>query len=132
MRHSTALWRLAILDEVAGDVSIVTASGRLGAAMAGRWEEGLVRVAGKEKIVLDLGGVDYACSAALVALSAFLDRRRSLDRREEQDGGVVVCGLGDALRLTFDLAGLLSRLTVAPTRAAALAALTGRADGVRP
>jgi len=82
--------------------------------------------------VLDLGGVDYACSAALVALSAFLDRRRSLDRREEQDGGVVVCGLGDALRLTFDLAGLLSRLTVAPTRAAALAALTGRADGVRP
>lgn len=131
MRHSTALWRLAILDEVAGDVSIVTATGRLGAAMAGTWEEGLARIAGSRKIVIDLGGIDYACSSAIVALSEFLDRRESLDRREGQDGGVVVCGLGDPLRLTFDLAGLLSRLTVAPTRAAALALLNARADGVR-
>jgi hypothetical protein len=40
----------------------------------------------------------------------------------------VACGLGDAVRLTFDLAGLLSRLTVAPTRAAALALLNASDD----
>jgi len=128
LRHSHTVWRLAIANEVAGDVSIVTLSGRLGAATEGQWEEGLVRVAGERRLLLDLGAVDYASSAAIVRLTAFLDRRESLDRREGQDSRVVACGLGDAVRLTFDLAGLLSRLTVAPTRAAALAILNGRGD----
>jgi anti-anti-sigma factor len=124
LRHSHIVWRLVVVHEVAGDVSIVTTSGRLGAAMAGQWEECLVRVAGEGKILIDLGGVDYASSVAIVTLASFLDRRESLDRREGQDRRVVACGLADALRLTFDLAGLLSRLTIAPTRAAALALLS--------
>lgn len=111
------------MNEVAGDVAIVTASGRLSAATAGQWEEGLVRVAGRRKILLDLAGVDYVCSAAIVALTAFLDRRESLDGPAAQDASVVACGLGDAVRLTLDLAGVLPRLTVAPTRAAGLALL---------
>ena len=126
MRHSHTVWRLAIVNEVADDVSIVTASGRLGAAAAGQWKEGLARVAGERKILLDLGGVDYACSAAIVALTTFLDRR------EGQNNRVVACGLGDAVRLTFDLAGLLSRLTVAPTRAAALTLLSEPGDPTKP
>ena len=83
--------------------------------MAGRWGDTLGRLAGEGKIVLDLTHVDYASSAAIVALSAFLDRR------DTEKGGVVVCGIGDAVRLTLDLAGLYGRLTVAPSRASATA-----------
>jgi anti-anti-sigma factor len=122
LRHNTAVWRITLVDEVAGDVSIVTASGRLSAATASQWRNVLERVVGDRKILLDLGGVDYACSAAVVTLRAFLDRR------EGQNGRVVVCGLGDAVRLTFDLAGLLAPLTVAATRASALALLNDPGD----
>jgi anti-anti-sigma factor len=113
------IWRLAIVHEVAGGVSIVTASGRLHAAAATDLEAELSRLVGAPRVVLDFTGLDYASSAALAVLSGFLDRR------ERPAAGVVLCVAGDALRLTLDLAGLSERVPVAPSRAAAEALLTG-------
>jgi anti-sigma B factor antagonist len=121
VRPSHDTWRLAIVKEVAGDVSIVTATGRLDAAAAVRLEAELNQVAGTPNVILDLTGVDYASSAALAVLTGFIDRQ------DLQASRVVLCGAGDALRLTFDLAGLSERLRVAPSRAAAAALLTGPA-----
>lgn len=97
----------------------MTASGRLRAAAAGELEAELNRVAGDPRVVLDFTGLDYASSAALAAISRFIDRR------SPEAPGVVLAAAGDALRLTLDLAGLSERLPVAPTRAAAEALLTG-------
>jgi anti-anti-sigma factor len=114
------VWPLTVkIDRVDGLI-VLAPVGRIGAATAAQWEAALAEVGEKEdgkedrKVVLDLKGVDYVSSAGIQALSSLLDRL-------PQQSTVVVCGLGDAVRLTFDLAGLLSRLTVAPSRAAALA-----------
>jgi anti-anti-sigma factor len=114
LRQKTAVWPLAVTTDRLAGVFVLAAVGRLGAATAGQLEAALaeVREEGGEKVVLDLEGVDYVSSAAILAISSFLDERT-----------IVVCGLGDAVRLTFDLAGVLPRLTVVPSRTAALAAL---------
>jgi len=114
LRQKTSVWPLAITTDRLAGVFVLAAAGRLGAATAGQLEAALAEVRGKgtDRVGLDLEGFDYASSAAILAISAFLDERT-----------VVVCGLGDAVRLTFDLAGLLPRLTVVPSRADALAAL---------
>jgi anti-sigma B factor antagonist len=117
LRQTHDTWRLAIVKEVAGDVSIVTATGRLDSAAAGRLAAELNQVAGTPKVILDLSGVDYASSAALAVLTEFVDRQ------DLQAARVVLCGAGDALRLTIDLAGLSDRLTLAPSREAATALL---------
>jgi anti-anti-sigma factor len=120
LRDKTSVWPLTVkIDRVDGLI-VLAPVGRIGAATAAQWEAALAEVGEKEdgkedrKVVLDLKGVDYVSSAGIQALSSLLDRL-------PQQSTVVVCGLGDAVRLTFDLAGLLSRLTVAPSRAAALA-----------
>jgi anti-sigma B factor antagonist len=121
LRHDSTLWRFSVAHEVAGNLAIVTAAGRLNRAAADQLEAELNQVVTAPQVVLDLSGIDYASSAALAVLTRFLDRR------EREAESVVLCGAGEALGLTLDLAGVSSRLKVAATRAAATALLTGSA-----
>jgi anti-anti-sigma factor len=112
-----AVWRLTIGNEHHDGVLVVAPAGRIAAASVGLLEsafaEALAR--GTRQLVLDLEGVDYISSAGLQAIDAFVGRLHAAD------GMLVVCGVADAVRLTFDLAGLLPRVTMESSRERAIA-----------
>ena len=109
-------WALSFEQERAGDVFVLATAGRMSAATSGQLIEQLVAAldAGERRIVVDLARVDYACSAALMALQAVYGRVYLNEAR------LVLCSLDPSVRLALDLAGLLEEFEVAETRAAAV------------
>jgi stage II sporulation protein AA (anti-sigma F factor antagonist) len=71
-------------------------------------------------IVLDLTRVDYVSSAGFRVL------QEAADRQHKRGGGVVVTGLGEAVRLAFALAGPIPHLAVEDSRDRAVAHLKER------
>jgi anti-anti-sigma factor len=116
-------WTLTITREIRDDVAIFRLDGRLGTASSGELIEAIVRAirAGDRRILLDLGGVDYASSAGLLALDA------AAGRMHEVGGELVLCALSGPVRLVLDLAGLLPHFTVEPSLETALARMRPRA-----
>jgi anti-anti-sigma factor len=112
-----AIWRLTVANEHRNGVLIVAPVGRIAAASVGllerAFEEAIAH--GTRQLVLDLEGVDYISSAGLQAIDAFVARLNATS------GMLVVCGVADAVRLTFDFAGLLPRVTVEASRERAIA-----------
>jgi anti-anti-sigma factor len=117
-----AVWRLTVGNEHQNGVLVVVPAGRIAAASVGLLEtafaEAIAR--GTRQLVLDLEGVDYISSAGLQAIDAFVTRLHATDAR------LVVCGVAEAVRLTFDLAGLLPRMTVEPSRERAIARVSAQ------
>ena len=115
-------WKLTIGREVRGNVAILRVDGRLGTASSGGLIEAVVHAirAGDRRLLLDLGGVDYASSAGLMALVA------ADGRMHEAGGELVLCALSGPVRLALDLAGLLPDFTVEESLEAALARMQSR------
>jgi anti-sigma B factor antagonist len=112
-------WNLTIAREVEGGVAIVVVAGRLGTSSSGRLLDALAETiaAGHRRIVMDLGGVDYASSAGLMALDA------AAGRVHETGGTLVLCALGEPVRLVLDVSGLFQEFVIETTRAEAVARL---------
>jgi anti-anti-sigma factor len=100
-------------------VAVIIAQGRLDSTTSEGLEQALLGSlnAGERKIVVDLAGVDYISSAGLRVL-LMVAKRLGVGRNN-----LVLCGLGDAVRQVFDLAGFLPLFTVEATRDLAVARL---------
>jgi anti-anti-sigma factor len=98
------------LDRVPGG-AIITVRGRIGRLTADRFAEAL-SAARREapRLVVDLQGVDYVSGLGLTAL------------REAADGAeaLILCGVGEPVRNTLELAGLIERVQIEESRQAAL------------
>ncbi len=104
-------WGLETVVEQVPGGAIVTAKGRVGQVTAGRFAEALTAARRQTSaMVVDLGGVDYVSGLGLRALADTADSAEAL----------ILCGVGEALRNTLELAGLLERVTIEENRQAAL------------
>jgi len=105
------IWTLETRVEPGQGTAVVIATGRIGAAAADRFAEALRR-AGHEaaRLIVDLTGVDYISGPGISALL------------EAADGAeiMILCGLGEAVRNTLELAGVTGRVLVVETRAGAV------------
>ena len=109
-------WKLETSVESVQGGAIVTARGRISATTADRFAAAL-RQARHEarRLVVDLAGVDYISGGGISALLEAADGAET----------VILCGLGEAMRNTLDLAGVNGRVHVEETREAAIAMCRG-------
>src|SRR5580765_1963964 len=109
-------WPLQIGEENVDGVLLLVLTGRLSAAGAVVFGAAVAEAArrGDVRLVVDLGGVDYVSSAGLRALAAAEDQCISAG------GALSVCRLTEPVRIALDLGGLLSQLSIEPTREEAI------------
>lgn len=102
---------LTIDEETRGDVLVVSVRGRLDGVTSKSLDTHMgARIAGgSDRIVLDLGGVDYISSFGLRLVLVAAKKLNSPGRR------FVVCGLTDNVRQVFSVSGFLSILTLRDT-----------------
>ncbi len=98
-------------------VLVVAPVGRVDSTTSDTLEQALKAAldAGDRRLVVDLGGVDYISSVGLRVLLVAAKRLRG------DQGTLVLCALGDAVRQVFDLAGFLPLFPVESTRDLAVA-----------
>ena len=99
-----------------GNVIVVAPVGRIDSTTSGTLDARLQELskAGERRIVIDFDGVDYISSAGLRVMLTLAKRTR------DQHGALALCGLEDAVRQVFELAGFLPLFAVEPTRDAAV------------
>jgi anti-anti-sigma factor len=116
---STRTWRFRLDAATAGEVLIVTVSGRLGKRSSGALIERIVGAIdeGHRRIVLDLQDVDYISSAGLLALDAIAGRMH------HAGGHIVLCELAESVALAFELSGMRQHFAIESCRVDAVAAL---------
>ncbi len=104
-------WRLETAVERVPGGAIVTAKGRIGRVTAARFAEAL-SAARREtsRVVVDLQGVDYVSGLGLIALRETADSADTL----------ILCGVGEAVRNTLEVAGLIERVRIEESRQAAI------------
>ncbi len=112
-----------IQQERLGRVLVVAPRGRIDTTTTETLERALAAAldAGDRQIVVDFSGIAYISSVGLRVLLVAARRMR------EGQGTLVLCGMGDAVRQVFDLAGFLPLFTVEPTRDQAAARCAGGA-----
>ena len=109
-------WTLETAVEQVPGGAILTATGRVGRVTASRFAAALSAARrNASTVIVDLKGVDYLSGLGLLAL------REAADSAD----AVILCGVGEALRNTLELAGLLERVRVEENRGAALERLRG-------
>jgi anti-anti-sigma factor len=116
--QDAVVWYLRVAQERTEGVIVLTISGRVSSLTVAQLEAALGSavadsVAG---VVLDLAGVDYISSPGLRALEKASTLLAASGRR------LVMCGLTDAVRLAFSLAGLEVSLSIEASRASAISA----------
>jgi anti-anti-sigma factor len=114
----TGTWQFRIEEERTEEVLVLRLVGRLGEASAHRLREALALPEGIG-VVVDLSGLDYISGAGLDALD------HAAHYAVNRGKPFVLCGLEGSVRIAFELAGLLGRLTVEPNRDRALAIAAG-------
>jgi anti-anti-sigma factor len=99
-----------------GTVVVVAPDGRVDSTTSGALDAHLLQLAkaGDDRVVVDFSGVDYISSAGLRVMLTLAKRMR------ERGGKLALCGLGDAVRQVFELAGFLPLFAVEGTRDAAV------------
>lgn len=110
------------IDDLSQNGALVVApTGRIDSTTAAAVEEHLLRVfnAGHRRIVIDLSGVDYISSAGLRVLLGLAKRMREIK------GGLVLCGMNDAVHQVFGLAGFLPLFAIDESREAAVTRALG-------
>jgi len=109
-------------------VLVLAASGRIGHASAAALRAALDSAIDGEPagLVLDCRRVDYVSSAGLTAIDA------ASARLVDHGATLVLCGLSSPVRIALDLAGLLPRIPIEPTRDLAVARMRSRATAIRP
>jgi anti-anti-sigma factor len=115
---ASGTWQFQIEQERAAEVRIVRLSGRLGATSAHLLRETLGMPEGIG-VVVDLSALDYISGAGLDVLDQAAHLAASRGRP------FVLCGLEGSVRIAFDLAGLLLRMTVEPNLPRALITAAG-------
>jgi len=115
-------WPLHCTVDAQDGVPIVVASGRVSYRTAATLAAVLHQVVGDAKVlsglVLDLQQVDYISSAGLRAIEAALVRLA--------DAKLILVAPPEPVRIAFDLAGLSTRVAIAPSRPEALARIAER------
>ena len=108
---------MTIREERVGGVLVIAPAGRVDSTTSGDFDARLVAAhkEGDRVLVVDFSGVDYISSAGLRVMLSLAKRTKS------EQGRLALCGLEDAVRQVFDLAGFLPLFAVEPTRAAAVA-----------
>jgi len=96
------VWRLRIRRERRDGGVVLRLTGRIGAASVAELStelEALIEE-GERRLVIDLEEVDYVSGEGLKALDA------ARSRLVESGGRLLLRGVGDAVRISFELAGL--------------------------
>jgi anti-anti-sigma factor len=103
---------MEIAQVAVGESLVVAPVGRIDSTTSEALERALAGAldGGARRMVVDFGGVSYISSVGLRVLLVVAKRMRS------ERGTLVLCGLGDAVRQVFDLAGFLPLFTVESTR----------------
>jgi anti-sigma B factor antagonist len=109
---------LSIEQEQQGEIRIVALSGRLDNETSADLELAVqdLLTAGDRQFLFDLAGVGYVSSAGLRTLESLL--KQVTGRR----GDLRLCGLTDAVRQVFEVAGFLKSFAILSDRKAALRA----------
>jgi anti-anti-sigma factor len=117
---SRLVWPLSIDIDRQDGITVVKPRGRLGTLSSGTLIESMVTAiaAGDRRIAVDMSGVDYISSAGLLALDAVAGRLH------QARGRLVLFGVGEPVRLAFDLAGLLPQFEIEDGPEAAVTRLT--------
>lgn len=111
---------MQIHEERRDGILVLAPAGRLDSPSSPDLERRLLAAAGEQRLVLDLGEVEYMSSAGLRVLL-------KLARRMKDAGGeLLLCALGEPVRQVFDLAGLLPLFAVEASRERALGRLAAR------
>lgn len=99
-----------------GAVSVVALAGRFDAQTSGQVDASLQAIfqAGGQKLLVDMGRVEYISSAGLRVLLAAAKKTNSLG------GTLVLCGLQPYVLEVFEVAGFTSIFKIAPDAATAL------------
>jgi anti-anti-sigma factor len=113
-------WPLHITPARCGNVLVIVLSGRLGQAAETALAETLTRAIdqGDARVVIDLTGVDYMSSPGLRAIASAADRCVS------RNGGLVLCGVAEPVRIALELAGLAGQIPMEPSQDLAVARLS--------
>ena len=104
-------WSLQIATSERSGVHLLVLTGRLGSTTAESLREALDRpgFGANSRVLVDLSGVDYVSSAGLQVLE------RAAERARATGGRVVVCGLQEPVRVSFEVSGAGARLDIAET-----------------
>jgi anti-anti-sigma factor len=104
-------WSLSIVREAAPGGLVVLVTGRLGAPTSARLASELDEMiaAGHCRLLIDVSGVDYLSSAGLAVIEQTAARLR------DSGGILVLCGLQEAVRVSFEVSGAAGHLAVAGT-----------------
>jgi len=115
---------MQIVQQRHGEVGVIAPSGRVDSTTSEALQAAITTVLddGTTQLVIDLAGVEYISSAGLRVMLL------TAKRLGGGKGALVLCGLGDAVRQVFDLAGLLPLFTVDVSRQAALGRLAVKPD----
>lgn len=99
-----------------GEVLLVMPEGQINSANAAGIEADLMAQIdkGAQKVVLDLGRLDYISSAGLRVVLVLAKKLKQLS------GSLVLCNIQPQVREVFDISGFLAILTVTDTREQAL------------
>jgi anti-anti-sigma factor len=104
-------WDLETAVEQIPGAAIVTAKGRIGRVTAARFAGALAAARGQaSRLIVDLQNVDYVSGLGLAALTDAAAGAEAL----------ILCGVGEAVRNTLQLAGLAGRVRFEESRQAAI------------
>jgi anti-anti-sigma factor len=114
--QEAVVWYMRVVEDRAEGVIVLTISGRVSSLTVGQLEAALGSAVAHSVrgVVLDLSGVDYISSPGLRALEKTVTLLAAGGRR------LVLCGLTDAVRQAFSLAGLESSLSIEASRESAI------------
>lgn len=110
---------MEIESRLDGGVVVAALKGRLDAVTAPEfdsWFSGQVQ-AGKNRLVLDMSGLDYISSAGLRSLLA------AAKKVKETSGGIALCGVTGTVEEVFRISGFNSIFTIVPTLQEAMSAV---------
>ncbi|NSW85182.1 MAG: STAS domain-containing protein [Syntrophobacteraceae bacterium] len=102
---------MEVLERKENDVMILTLKGRLDSNTSDEFGERLLNLIknGENRLVLDLGDVDYISSAGL---RVFI---RCVKELKQTQGQLCLCSMKDYIREVFDLSGIASLLVIQPS-----------------
>jgi anti-anti-sigma factor len=110
---------MEIREERQGGAVVLAPRGRVDSASSGELEAALLRHlgAGRTRLAVDLGAVEYISSAGLRVLLMLVKKLQG------SGGRLVLCAMPDSVRLVFELAGFVPLFEIEGSREAALARL---------
>ena len=102
--------KFSVHSDMNGDIAVVTASGRFDSDSAPSLDAELSKVVGeKNKIILDLKGVDYLSSAGLRAIV------KALQAAKKSGGGVKLASVSEPVETILRTVGMMEMLKMFPT-----------------